>query len=272
VPAHILVVEDNATNLDLMAYLLEAFGHDVTRASDAQAGLDAAATSTFDIILADILMPRMDGYEFVRLCKQRNPAGPPVIAVTALAMVGDRERVLQSGFNGYIAKPIDPETFVHEVDRFLAGELRSARPKSTTAPSKPTANENVNSPTGHIILVVDDVPTNIEVVKAAVEPSGFAVVEARSMRQALELATGQTLDLVISDVHMPDGSGFDLIRAFKSDESLAKVPFIFLSSTYWNDVDKARGIALGAEKFLLRPLDPQLLLKEVNETLGRPNG
>ncbi len=86
-PASILVVEDNPTNLDLMSYLLGAFGHQVTRALDARTGLDLAELSHFDIILADILMPRMDGYEFVRLIKLRDANGPPVIAVTALAMV-----------------------------------------------------------------------------------------------------------------------------------------------------------------------------------------
>jgi two-component system cell cycle response regulator len=71
---------------------------------------------------------------------------------------------------------------------------------------------------------------------------------------------------------MTDGSGFDLIRAFKSDQSLAAVPFIFLTSSNWHDVDRSRGIALGAEKFLRRPIEPQVLLSEVKQVLERGNG
>jgi len=269
-PARILVVEDNATNLDLMVYLLEAYGHVVATACDGEVGLEAAKRSTFDLILADILMPNMDGYDFVIRIKRDLPSYPPVVAVTALAMVGDRERVLQSGFNGYIAKPINPETFAGEVDRYLPGPLRSRaldRQRAQKPPPRGSA-----APSGRTILVVDDVPTNAQVVRAALEPFGHHVVEARSMEDALDAAGRLLPDLVVADVHMPDGTGYDLIRAFRSNENLAGVPFVFLSSTYWHELDKARGLALGAQKFLLRPIDPQTLLQEINETLMRIHG
>jgi two-component system cell cycle response regulator len=275
-PAHILLVEDNPTNLDLMAYLLEAFGHRVIRAHDGRAGLDLAASTNFDIILADILMPRMDGYEFVRLVKEQNSNGPPVIAVTALAMVGDRERVLQSGFDGYIAKPINPESFVHEVDVFLADGLRSIAPLRPQSPQPtPVATRPVGKPSAAItqtVLVVDDIATNIEVVRAAIESAGYNIVGVQSMRQALEAVNGRIPDLVIADVLMSNGSGFDLIRAFKSDRALAAVPFIFLTSSNWHDVDRSRGIALGAKRFLRRPIEPQLLLSEVKQLLECADG
>ena len=266
-PARILLVEDNATNLDLMTYILNAFGHTVTRARDGVAGLEALAGATFDLILADMLMPRMDGYGFVKQVRQDGLL-TPVIAVTALAMVGDRERILQAGFNGYISKPINPETFSHEVDRFLPADLRSGGRRAQARPSQSSAPVPTAEPTGRTILVVDDVPSNAHVVRAAIEPFGHAVVEARSMDEALEAAAKRRPDLVLTDIHMPEGSGYDLIRAFKERPEMADIPFIFLSSTYWHELDKARGLSLGAKKFLLRPIDPQTLLDEVNDTLG----
>jgi two-component system cell cycle response regulator len=270
VPARILIVEDNAANLDLMAYLLEAYGHSVTRANDGEAGLDKVKQAPYDLILADILMPKMDGYEFVRRAKDQVADCAPIIAVTALAMVGDRELVLRSGFDGYIAKPINPETFVHEVDHYLEGDLRSKRPVSRESPARPD-HARVEA-TGLTILIVDDVAANSEVVRAALEPFGHRVVEARSMDAAVRTAKAGLPDLVLADVHMPDGTGYDLIKAFKADPDLAVVPFIFLSSTYWHELDRARGIALGAEKFLLRPIDPNVLLDEIADTLNRRRG
>lgn len=118
--AHILVVDDNAVNLDLMQYLLTAFGHVVEAHPDALAGLEAAKAGNFDIVLTDILMPRIDGYEFARqLRSQTRYASVPLVAVTALAMPGERERISNAGFDGYIGKPIEPRTFVTQVEAHL---------------------------------------------------------------------------------------------------------------------------------------------------------
>lgn len=116
----ILVIEDNPTNLDLMTYVLSAFGHDVSRETDARAGLERARAGHYDIVLTDILMPHMDGYELARRFRAEPAlAGTPLVAVTALAMTGDREKILGSGFDGYISKPIDPQNFAAQVEEFL---------------------------------------------------------------------------------------------------------------------------------------------------------
>lgn len=120
-PARILVADDNAANLDLMLYLLRAFGHDALGVSSGQAALEAARNQAFDLVLSDILMPGMDGYELARRLKS-DPrlAKIPLVAVTALAMLGDRERIADVGFDGYISKPIEPQSFVAQLEGFLA--------------------------------------------------------------------------------------------------------------------------------------------------------
>lgn len=116
----ILLVEDNPANLQLMEYLLNAFGYMTICAVDGAQGVAAARREKPDVILMDLQLPVMDGYEATRQIKA-NPglAKIPIIAVTAFAMVGDRERILADGFNGYIAKPIAPENFVSQVERFF---------------------------------------------------------------------------------------------------------------------------------------------------------
>jgi len=129
VPARILVIDDNRTNLDLMLYLLQAFGHEPFGINDPATALQVARDRQFDAILSDVLMPGIDGFSLVQSFRSE-PAlqGKPLIAVTALAMAGDQQRILSAGFDGYISKPIDPERFVSQVDAFLPEELRGKNP------------------------------------------------------------------------------------------------------------------------------------------------
>lgn len=126
--ARILVIEDNADNLELMVYLLKAFGHTPIVAVDGDEGLAAVSRERPEMILCDLHLPRLDGYEVARRLKADPELGRiPLIAVTASAMVGDRARGLAAGFDGYIAKPIDPEIFVATVEEHLPVELRGRR-------------------------------------------------------------------------------------------------------------------------------------------------
>jgi CheY-like chemotaxis protein len=118
--SRILVIEDNPTNLELMTYLLNAFGHVTITARDGEEGVDVALHEHPDLILCDLALPKMDGFAVVRrLRAEPSLNGVPVIAVTASAMVGDREKVISTGFDGYMSKPITPETFVTEVEGYL---------------------------------------------------------------------------------------------------------------------------------------------------------
>jgi two-component system, cell cycle response regulator DivK len=126
VVARVLLVEDNAANLALMQYLLQASGYTTLTATDGRQGVVAAQRESPDVILMDLQLPIMNGYEAARLVKEvPAPRGVPIIAVTAYAMVGDRDKILARGFDGYIAKPITPERFVSEVEGFIASELRA---------------------------------------------------------------------------------------------------------------------------------------------------
>ncbi len=124
-PLRILVIEDNAANLELMTYLLKAFGHKTVVARDGEQGLDEARRDPPDAIISDIQLPKLNGYELAaQLKKDPFLSHIPAIAVTAFAMAGDRERALSAGFDGYIPKPIEPESFVHEVEAICKMEAK----------------------------------------------------------------------------------------------------------------------------------------------------
>jgi two-component system cell cycle response regulator DivK len=116
----ILLIEDNEQNRYLATFLLEKHGYTVLSASDGPMGVEMAGKVLPQAILLDIQLPSMDGYTVARTLRE-NPAlkKTPIIAVTSYAMPGDREKTIASGCNGYIEKPINPETFVSEVERHL---------------------------------------------------------------------------------------------------------------------------------------------------------
>jgi len=116
----ILLIEDHEQNRYLATFLLEKHGFAVVSASDGRSGIELARTVKPALILLDIQLPLMDGYTVARELRSE-PAlrNVPIIAVTSYAMVGDREKSLAAGCNGYLEKPINPDTFVTEIERFL---------------------------------------------------------------------------------------------------------------------------------------------------------
>lgn len=118
--ARILVIEDNKPNIELIDYMLVAHRYVTLLATNGEDGVRIAQAEQPDLILLDIRMPGMDGYEVAAaIRKQPSLVQARIVAVTASAMVGDRERIAAAGFDGYIQKPIDPETFIGLIERFL---------------------------------------------------------------------------------------------------------------------------------------------------------
>lgn len=251
-----------------MVYLLSAFGHQALEAHDGVEGVEKASRERPDLILLDIHMPRMDGYEAVRRLRRKPECeGIPIVAVTALAMVGDRERILASGFSGYIAKPLDPESFAAQVHGYLGvAPPPSARPAGRLQHHNAPAR---SSPLNKfaIILFVDNMQTNIDLVRSILEPSGYEVFAALSAREGLDLAKRTHPDLIVSDVHMPHQDGYDFMRMVQAEPALSTIPFVFLSSSVWSPKERERALVQGARKFISRPVEPQALLDELKECI-----
>ncbi len=116
----VLIIEDNEQSQYLATFVLERNGYEVISAGDGRTGIDLAEQSNPALVLLDIQLPIMDGYAVVSAMKKKPMlAQIPIVAVTSCAMSGDRERMLNAGCSGYIEKPINPETFIQEVERHL---------------------------------------------------------------------------------------------------------------------------------------------------------
>jgi signal transduction histidine kinase/CheY-like chemotaxis protein len=134
----ILLAEDNPVNKKLAQRLLEKWGHEVMQVDDGRDAIDQVRENYFDLVLMDVQMPEMDGMEAteaIRLAEQESGDHVPIIAMTAHAMSGDREKCLQVGMDGYVSKPISPDVLLDEVGRVLSQTSRSERPEADPEPT-----------------------------------------------------------------------------------------------------------------------------------------
>lgn len=121
----ILVIEDNKQNMYMITYLLESYGYEVLQSFTGMAGINKAKKEKPEVILLDIQLPEMDGYAIAReLKKIAELRETPIIAVTSYAMPGDKERAMEAGATGYIEKPINPDTFVSQMEAYLPTHLK----------------------------------------------------------------------------------------------------------------------------------------------------
>ena len=198
--ARILIIEDNPANVELMTFLLTAYGHTAASAPDGARGIALARAQVPDLVACDVNLPGMNGYAVLAALRaEPGLAGVPVLAVTALAMSGDREKVLAAGFDGYISKPIEPESFVAELEAFLPATAAVAAAIPVPQAARPT------------ILLVDDDPFMLAVLADMLGNEPVRVLTAASGREALALVEREPVEVILCDQSMPGMSGTEVL-------------------------------------------------------------
>jgi two-component system, cell cycle response regulator len=263
----ILVIEDDRSSVDLMCYLLEAFGYNPFTAMDGEAGLQAVHRDRPELILCDIDLPKLDGFQVVRTLKSEGEFSQlPIVAVTALAMVGDRDKILKAGFDGYISKPIRPETFIDEMECFMAPGLRADR---TPIPVTDTIGLSAVSVVekGVTILVVDDLLDNLSLARNVLEPFGYHVLTASNVPDAVKLAQSHETHLIVCDLIMRQATGYDLLDQVRAIPRLSEIPFALISSTHTDEKYRIEAGKRGVDCFFVRPMEPQVFLTKIEAIL-----
>jgi two-component system cell cycle response regulator len=272
--ARILLVEDTPHNLQLMTYLLETHEHTIIAAGTGEKAIELAPAWRPELIVMDLQLPGIDGYQALAALKSIPAvAGVPIIAVTSFAMVGDRDRALSAGFDEYLTKPIDPQTFREEINAHLPERLRGSLPVPAEVEPAQRANPAAPDASGlHAadILVLDDSLINQTLLRSMLEPHGFHVRTASTVQEAIAAIEAKRPDLVLSDVHVGRQSGAELLTHVRSAPVLTLVPFAFITATTdWQDPLLAAG---SATRVIHRPIDPEALLNEVNALLDSRTG
>jgi two-component system cell cycle response regulator len=270
---NVLVIEDNPANLELMLYLLRAYGFEATGCQTGADGMEKAQTCDFDLILCDIQLPDIDGVEIARALKLDRR--PPLVAVTALAMIGDRDRLLAAGFDGYISKPIDPKAFVETVKGFLPEGKRLATrtvPDSSGVAAVPQRPQQTLA-RREIILVVDDLDANRYLLQTFLKSAGFQVIEAGSAKEGANKALEAHPNMIICDVNMPLEDGEKFLALLKAHPEMAEVPVLMVtSSDNPTQQTKERLRDAGAVGLLMRPIESAVLLQLIEKELAKGKG
>ena len=243
--ARILIAEDSPDIRALIQMLLEAAGHDVIAVNDGRAVVAQAREARPDLILMDLSLPILSGWEATRQIRvEPYGAGIPILAVTAHAMQGDRERALAAGCDGFIPKPINEATFATRVASYLG--TRSA------APVEPPGRGALPGSEPGRILVVDDHSELVLMIQADLEAGGHEVIVATGAASALELfEKHDRFDLCIIDVMPGSDSGYTLTERL-TKRSAEYVPVLLVTA---GTIDRERAYDAGADDFIGKPIE-----------------
>jgi CheY-like chemotaxis protein/anti-sigma regulatory factor (Ser/Thr protein kinase) len=242
--AHILVAEDSPDIRELIRMLLESAGHRVVAVPDGRAAVAAAREEPPDLVLMDLSLPILSGWEATRQIRaDPKTAAVPILAVTAHAMQGDRERALAAGCDGFIPKPIDEESFPAQVASFIG-----ARPMLLAERSRPRA---LRDEPGRILLV-DDQPEVADLLRQDLEGDGHTVVCAARADEALAVfERDPRFDLAVLDVMLAGDSGYALTEALTT-RAESYLPVLLVTA---GTIDREKAYAAGADDFIGKPIE-----------------
>jgi len=242
-----LLVDDSALIHRHTIPILEDDGYQVLAAHDGAEGLALVRARHVDLVITDVEMPQMDGYELCRTIKN-DPATAhlPVLISSTLGEAADLERGFDAGADDYLVKPVLPEELQTRVRGLIAGKLPASRER---------------------ILVVDDSPAQRHYVADCLARQGFEIITAPDGLVALEKARAARPALVVSDYEMPVMTGFELVHALRRDPELRNIPVIMLTARD-SKRDMAQLRAAGASAYLVKPFAQDKCVAIVERTLA----
>lgn len=254
----VLVAEDNEINREVMKALLTSLNLVPTFALNGQEAVEAFSQGAYGLVLMDVQMPVMDGYEATQ-CIRKQDAEIPIIAITAAALIEDREKALSSGMNDHLSKPVSLERLEEVIKQYLPYELMGAPrfESHTLVDSEPEVAAHLEPLTQPYdrkarVLIVDDEAANIRVLANGLKDT-YHIQVANSGEKALKIAQGDIKpDIILLDIVMPGMDGYAVCRALKNHPSTSSIPIIFISALDDNK-DEKKGLDLGAVDYISKP-------------------
>jgi PAS domain S-box-containing protein len=236
-PTHtILVIEDNPLTRKMLRITLESEGYGVIEAEDGRTGLAAAGRCMPSLVLQDLVLPDVNGFELVQQLRALTGGlETPILALSGFLHGMDQARSVEVGFTAMLLKPIEPTGLLEVVRAYL-----------------PKERQTDLSGGGRLVLVVDDDAVQAKLTRLLLLHMSFQVITVGSGAEALALLRSEPVDVVLSDVLMPDVDGFQLCSEIRSDPQLARLPVVLTSAWYRAASDTDLAIRVGANALLER--------------------
>lgn len=273
--ARILVVDDIAPNVKLLEAKLTSDYYDVITATNGPDALEKIATESPDLVLLDVMMPGMDGFEVCQKIRE-NPAHVhiPVIMVTALTDAQDKVRGLQAGADDFLSKPIDDTSLMARVRSLvrLKMAMDEWRVREKTATQLGVVEENtsvMHESTQHArILVVDDKEFEQRKIADALQPDQHTVICVHTGMEAMEKISSDEFDLIIVSLNLENEDGLRLCSHLKSNETTRTIPILMAGAE--EDMQRVvNGLEIGVQDYILRPLDKNEMLARTRTQIRR---
>ncbi len=252
-PHRIVVAEDSRLQRRTWAGALRSEGYDVIEAEDGRLGLEAVCRERPDLLLTDVEMPHMTGYELCAAVKSDpDVSATPVVILTTLGGFEEIRRGFEAGASDYLVKPREGEResfldlLLDRVHTILSGEGIVRRGS---------------------VLVVDDSNLTRSLVQTAVEKAGFQVTPAASGEEALEVLAGQSFDLMITDVEMPGMNGMELSHRVRNDPRTEDLPILVLTASR-DRSHREMGRGIGVDGYLTKPFSHEKLVVALENALN----
>lgn len=266
----VLIVDDNASNLKLLATYLRAEHYEPISADNGSDALVLARKEDPDVILLDIMMPGMDGYEVTRELKNDpRTAQIPIVLVTALDGVEDRVKGLESGADDFISKPFNRAELLARVRtlqrlKIIEDELRHRMALTVQLTSQLSCDDESTDS----VLIVEDDPSLSRHLNLILTNKGYKTYIAESASDARTKLAECYPTVILMDLMLPDANGMDFISELKRAPLTQDIPILVLTSV--DDVDtKVQAIEYGADDYLTKPIDSSELMARIRATLRR---
>lgn len=236
VPAQILVVEDNPITRKMVRLTLEAEGHQVYEAPDGEAARRFLESHDVDLVLLDLLLPDVHGVDLVgELRNAPKTADTPIICFSGFISHAEESFVASAGFTDFLIKPVEPSQLALTVRNYL-----------------PRLQVSENQGLDRCVLIVEDDPVQLKLMRLAFEYAGFKINTATNGVDALKLAESIKPDIIVSDILMPGMDGFQLCYAVRQHSSLNRTPLLLISANYVEASDRVFAERLGASAYIAR--------------------
>lgn len=266
----ILIIEDEAVLSSVLSKKLLNEGYGVALAENGEEGLKKIKEEKPDLILLDIVMPKMDGFEVMKkINKDASLKSIPIIIISNSGQAVEIDKAIKLGAKDYLVKAVfDPQEVVNKVEKYLGIALEKKNGKEfPQEPGSETKSAPGNKNESKILIIEDDKFLRDLIVRK-LKSEGFDILEAIDGNEGLKKIQEEKINLVLLDLILPGIDGFEVLKKMK-ESSAAKIPVIILSNLGQRD-DVERGLKLGAQDYLIKAhFTPQEIVDKIKGLLKK---
>ncbi len=237
----IVLVEDEEVMVNLLVRKLEKAGYMVKTALDGMIGLELVRSEKPDLVLLDMMLPRLSGFGILeKLNEEKIIPGLPIIIISNSGQPVEIDRALKLGVRDYLIKVnFDPNELVSKVARLFSGEADGKK-----------APVESDAPGAHVLIIEDDIFL-VELLERKFESEHFKTYRASNVEQARAIITSEPIDIILLDIVLPGTDGFTFLREIKANEKWNKTPVIIISNLSQAE-DMQKGIQEGASDYIVK--------------------